>query len=179
MSSDPIVTTDTQPQLLNHQQQQQQPQQSSAPAVNTSTSTNTNINTTPTTPTNTASMDLATADQPKKAKRKRITTEQLEHLVGLFEKTDTPSFEIRESLAKKLGMSNREIQVRKRDSQPLSGWMKVEQIGRVELNSRRSSIYRDLSSIHVFVSAVLGAALTSPNPYCKLGLVPEQESQGK
>ncbi|KAF8986759.1 hypothetical protein BGZ52_007717 [Haplosporangium bisporale] len=56
-------------------------------------------------------MDLATADQPKKAKRKRITTEQLEHLVGLFEKTDTPSFEIRESLAKKLGMSNREIQV--------------------------------------------------------------------
>ncbi|KAF9426353.1 hypothetical protein BGZ76_002796 [Entomortierella beljakovae] len=50
-------------------------------------------------------------DQPKKAKRKRITPEQLEDLVGLFEKTDTPSFEIRESLAKKLGMTNREIQV--------------------------------------------------------------------
>ncbi|KAI9236226.1 MAG: hypothetical protein BYD32DRAFT_29238 [Podila humilis] len=130
MSSDPTVPTDTQPQLPNHQQQQQQqPQQSSAPVVNTSTSTNTNINTTPTTPTNTASMDLATADQPKKAKRKRITTEQLEHLVGLFEKTDTPSFEIRESLAKKLGMSNREIQVRKRD---LGGWMKFKQIGRVD-----------------------------------------------
>ncbi|KAF9897536.1 hypothetical protein BX616_005395, partial [Lobosporangium transversale] len=45
------------------------------------------------------------------AKRKRITPEQLEDLVGLFEKTDTPSFEIRESLAKKLGMTNREIQV--------------------------------------------------------------------
>jgi hypothetical protein len=51
------------------------------------------------------------ADQPKKAKRKRITPEQLEDLVGLFEKTDTPSFEVREKLAKKLGMSNREIQV--------------------------------------------------------------------
>ncbi|KAF9281915.1 hypothetical protein BGZ68_006317 [Mortierella alpina] len=51
------------------------------------------------------------AEQPKKAKRKRITPEQLEDLVGLFEKTDTPSFEIRESLAKKLGMTNREIQV--------------------------------------------------------------------
>ncbi|KAF9114945.1 hypothetical protein BGX27_009375 [Mortierella sp. AM989] len=51
------------------------------------------------------------ADQPKKAKRKRITPEQLEDLVGLFEKTDTPSFEIRESLAHKLGMTNREIQV--------------------------------------------------------------------
>lgn len=50
-------------------------------------------------------------EQPKKAKRKRITPEQLEDLVGLFEKTDTPSFEIRESLAKKLGMTNREIQV--------------------------------------------------------------------
>ncbi|KAF9425661.1 hypothetical protein BGZ94_007343 [Podila epigama] len=53
----------------------------------------------------------AATEQPKKAKRKRITTEQLEHLVGLFEKTDTPSFEIREGLAKKLGMTNREIQV--------------------------------------------------------------------
>ncbi|KAG0093231.1 hypothetical protein BGZ93_007951 [Podila epicladia] len=112
MSSDPTVTTDTQPQFPNHQQQQHhQPQPPSTPAINTTPTTNTNANTTtPTTPTNTASMELAT-DQPKKAKRKRITTEQLEHLVGLFEKTDTPSFEIRESLAKKLGMSNREIQV--------------------------------------------------------------------
>jgi len=50
------------------------------------------------------------AAQPK-AKRKRITPEQLEDLVGLFEKTDTPSFEVREGLAKKLGMTNREIQV--------------------------------------------------------------------
>ncbi|KAF9086195.1 hypothetical protein BGX29_001518, partial [Mortierella sp. GBA35] len=58
-----------------------------------------------------AAQQLAQADQPKKAKRKRITPEQLEDLVGLFEKTDTPSFEIRENLAKKLGMTNREIQV--------------------------------------------------------------------
>ncbi|KAG0225333.1 hypothetical protein BGW41_004731 [Actinomortierella wolfii] len=50
-------------------------------------------------------------EQPKKAKRKRITPEQLEHLVALFEKTDTPSYETREGLAKKLGMTNREIQV--------------------------------------------------------------------
>ncbi|KAF8949837.1 Mix paired-like homeobox, partial [Entomortierella lignicola] len=57
-----------------------------------------------------ASNLLSATEQPKKAKRKRITPEQLEDLVGLFEKTDTPSFEIRESLAKKLGMTNREIQ---------------------------------------------------------------------
>ncbi|RUS17513.1 hypothetical protein BC938DRAFT_476227 [Jimgerdemannia flammicorona] len=46
-----------------------------------------------------------------KAKRKRITPEQLADLVALFEQTDTPSFEVREKLAKKLGMTNREIQM--------------------------------------------------------------------
>ncbi|KAH8921714.1 homeobox-domain-containing protein, partial [Atractiella rhizophila] len=46
-----------------------------------------------------------------KPKRKRITPEQLEVLTELFEQTDTPSFEIRESLAGRLSMTNREVQV--------------------------------------------------------------------
>ncbi|KAG2180897.1 hypothetical protein INT43_008477 [Umbelopsis isabellina] len=51
-------------------------------------------------------------DQPaKKAKRKRITPEQLVDLLALFEKTDTPSFEVREKLANQLNMTNREVQV--------------------------------------------------------------------
>ncbi|KAI9287596.1 homeobox domain-containing protein, partial [Umbelopsis sp. AD052] len=47
----------------------------------------------------------------KKAKRKRITPEQLVDLLALFEKTDTPSFEVREKLANQLNMTNREVQV--------------------------------------------------------------------
>ncbi|OZJ01536.1 hypothetical protein BZG36_05724 [Bifiguratus adelaidae] len=57
------------------------------------------------------STDKPSNAPPQKAKRKRITPEQLQDLVALFEQTDTPSFEVRESLAKKLGMTNREIQV--------------------------------------------------------------------
>ncbi|KAI1297530.1 hypothetical protein EDD11_007110 [Mortierella claussenii] len=97
-----------------HQQQsapQQQQQQISAQAAsdnNNAAGTNGNSSTTTTAA---AAQTQVQAEQPKKAKRKRITPEQLEDLVGLFEKTDTPSFEIRESLAKKLGMTNREIQV--------------------------------------------------------------------
>ncbi|ORX95900.1 hypothetical protein K493DRAFT_194539, partial [Basidiobolus meristosporus CBS 931.73] len=44
-------------------------------------------------------------------KRRKITPEQLEDLLALFEKTDSPSFEAREKLGKKLNMTNREIQV--------------------------------------------------------------------
>jgi len=52
-------------------------------------------------------------DHPvKKAKRKRITPEQLVDLLALFEKTDTPSFEVREKLANQLNMTNREVQVK-------------------------------------------------------------------
>ncbi|KAI8604917.1 hypothetical protein EDD21DRAFT_364910 [Dissophora ornata] len=84
--------------------QQQSGDSNTAPVTPSSTGSNT--------ATNSASSQLQpAAEQPKKAKRKRITPEQLEDLVGLFEKTDTPSFEIREGLAKKLGMTNREIQV--------------------------------------------------------------------
>ncbi|KAI9283669.1 homeobox domain-containing protein, partial [Umbelopsis sp. AD052] len=46
-----------------------------------------------------------------KAKRKRITPDQFSQLMALFEHNDTPSYEIRDKLAGKIGMSNREIQV--------------------------------------------------------------------
>ncbi|KAL9556550.1 hypothetical protein MBANPS3_001810 [Mucor bainieri] len=46
-----------------------------------------------------------------KPKRKRITPEQFCLLTELFQKTDTPSHDIREALAKKLNMTNREVQV--------------------------------------------------------------------
>lgn len=46
-----------------------------------------------------------------KAKRKRITPDQFAQLMALFEHNDTPSYEIRDKLAGKIGMSNREIQV--------------------------------------------------------------------
>jgi len=48
---------------------------------------------------------------PQKVKRKRITQEQLQDLVAMFEQTDTPSYDVREKLAKKLSMTNREVQV--------------------------------------------------------------------
>ncbi|KXN70628.1 hypothetical protein CONCODRAFT_78748 [Conidiobolus coronatus NRRL 28638] len=44
-------------------------------------------------------------------KRKRITQEQLVDLLAMFEQTNTPSFEVREQLANKLNMTNREVQV--------------------------------------------------------------------
>ncbi|ORZ03112.1 homeobox domain-domain-containing protein, partial [Syncephalastrum racemosum] len=46
-----------------------------------------------------------------KAKRKRITPQQFERLMEVFDQTDTPSTEIREKLADELGMTKREVQV--------------------------------------------------------------------
>ncbi|KAF7729322.1 Mix paired-like homeobox [Apophysomyces ossiformis] len=46
-----------------------------------------------------------------KAKRKRITPEQFRRLSDLFERTDTPSYELREKVARELNMTNREVQV--------------------------------------------------------------------
>lgn len=46
-----------------------------------------------------------------KSKRRRIPAEKLIHLQALFETTDTPSYEVREELASKLDMTNREVQV--------------------------------------------------------------------
>ncbi|KAG0180657.1 hypothetical protein DFQ28_002931 [Apophysomyces sp. BC1034] len=48
---------------------------------------------------------------PAKAKRKRISPDQFRALSELFEQTDTPNYELRERLAKKLNMTNREVQV--------------------------------------------------------------------
>ncbi|SGY35029.1 BQ5605_C002g01717 [Microbotryum silenes-dioicae] len=46
-----------------------------------------------------------------KQKRKRIMPEQLEHLCELFDRTDSPTYDIREQVGFKVGMSNREVQV--------------------------------------------------------------------
>lgn len=46
-----------------------------------------------------------------KAKRKRISQEQFQRLMEVFEQTDTPSSEVRENLAQELGMTKREVQV--------------------------------------------------------------------
>lgn len=54
------------------------------------------------------SFSLVDVDKPK---RKRITPEQFCLLTELFQETDTPSHDIREALAKKLNMTNREVQV--------------------------------------------------------------------
>ncbi|KAI8882848.1 homeobox-domain-containing protein [Backusella circina FSU 941] len=51
------------------------------------------------------------SEEGGKPKRKRITTEQLCLLSELFKQTDTPSHDIREKLAKRLNMTNREVQV--------------------------------------------------------------------
>lgn len=49
--------------------------------------------------------------KPTVSKRKRFHPNQLSHLISIFETTTTPSFDVREDLAKKLGMTNREVQV--------------------------------------------------------------------
>jgi hypothetical protein len=54
---------------------------------------------------------LLDQDRQLRPKRKRISPEQLDALLGLFQQTDTPSFEQRERVAMSLGMSNREVQV--------------------------------------------------------------------
>ncbi|OAD76828.1 Homeodomain-like DNA binding domain-containing transcription factor [Phycomyces blakesleeanus NRRL 1555(-)] len=46
-----------------------------------------------------------------KPKRKRISPDQFRVLSDLFEKTDTPNYELRERMAGRLNMTNREVQV--------------------------------------------------------------------
>ena len=46
-----------------------------------------------------------------KPKRKRITPVQLETLAAAFAVSDTPLYDVREELATRLGMTNREVQV--------------------------------------------------------------------
>ncbi|KAK4054899.1 SWI/SNF chromatin-remodeling complex subunit [Microbotryomycetes sp. JL201] len=46
-----------------------------------------------------------------KPKRKRISPEQLEHLLELFNQTDAPTFDQREKVAQATAMTNREVQI--------------------------------------------------------------------
>lgn len=50
-------------------------------------------------------------DRNGRPKRKRISPQQLDTLLSLFQQTDTPSYEQRERVAARLSMSNREVQV--------------------------------------------------------------------
>ncbi len=50
-------------------------------------------------------------DRDGKPKRKKTTEEQLQQLLAVFQVTDTPGFDMREDLARKTGMTNREVQV--------------------------------------------------------------------
>ncbi|KAJ1660622.1 hypothetical protein IWQ61_000484, partial [Dispira simplex] len=61
-------------------------------------------------PTTTADANSETTPLTK-PKRRRITEEQFDILIGVFQKTDTPPYEVREELSKKLGMSTRDVQV--------------------------------------------------------------------
>ncbi|KAI9263333.1 homeobox domain-containing protein [Phascolomyces articulosus] len=57
------------------------------------------------------SLRIKSHEAPAKPKRKRISQEQFQALSELFEQTDTPNYELREKLALKLNMTNREVQV--------------------------------------------------------------------
>ncbi|GBB83628.1 hypothetical protein RclHR1_10320006 [Rhizophagus clarus] len=93
----------------------------SGQAVNSSSNGNSNMLTPPQTPGIKSPTkanfsfppSVTTCEQimPQKVKRKRITQEQLQDLVAMFDQTDTPSYDVREKLAKKLNMTNREVQV--------------------------------------------------------------------
>jgi hypothetical protein len=53
-----------------------------------------------------------------KPKRKRTSPEQFSLLSESFNKTDTPNYDLREKLAKQLDMTNREVQVSFKSSDP-------------------------------------------------------------
>ncbi|KAJ2076726.1 hypothetical protein H4R24_005538 [Coemansia sp. RSA 988] len=73
--------------------------------------------------------------EPKKAKRKRITQEQLKELTAVFEKTDTPTHDIREELSKNLGMTNREVQVWFQNRRAKYNRMRLEQQRQLRTNA--------------------------------------------
>jgi hypothetical protein len=60
-------------------------------------------------PSRNSSIDM---DKMTRPKRKRISPQQLQSLLAIFSQTDTPSYELRDSVGAELGMSNREVQVR-------------------------------------------------------------------
>ncbi|KAJ2382887.1 hypothetical protein GGI05_005507, partial [Coemansia sp. RSA 2603] len=73
--------------------------------------------------------------EPKKAKRKRISPEQLKELTAVFDKTDTPTHDIREELSKKLSMTNREVQVWFQNRRAKYNRMRIEQQRQIRNNA--------------------------------------------
>ncbi|KAJ2760414.1 hypothetical protein IWQ57_006312, partial [Coemansia nantahalensis] len=72
--------------------------------------------------------------EPKKARRKRITPEQLKELTAVFETADTPTHDVREELSQKLGMTNREVQVWFQNRRAKYNRMRVEQQRQMRTN---------------------------------------------
>jgi hypothetical protein len=54
---------------------------------------------------------VSSENQQEKKRRRRVSPEQLRELTAAFEHSDTPGWDLREALAQRLDMSNREIQV--------------------------------------------------------------------
>ncbi|KAJ1961263.1 hypothetical protein IWQ62_003927, partial [Dispira parvispora] len=80
------------------------------PDTFSSQTTSLSTNSTSTRPTTTADANSGTTP-PAKPKRRRITEEQFDILISVFRETDTPPYEVREELSKKLNMSTRDVQV--------------------------------------------------------------------
>ncbi|KAJ1939882.1 hypothetical protein GGF37_004217 [Kickxella alabastrina] len=77
----------------------------------------------------------SSAAEFKKAKRKRITPEQLKELTAVFEKTDTPTHDIREELSSKLAMTNREVQVWFQNRRAKYNRLRIEQQRQIRNNT--------------------------------------------
>ncbi|KAJ2722093.1 hypothetical protein GGI07_003535 [Coemansia sp. Benny D115] len=73
--------------------------------------------------------------EPKKAKRKRITPEQLKELTAVFACTDTPTHDVREELSKKLEMTNREVQVWFQNRRAKYNRLRIEQQRQIRNNT--------------------------------------------